>query len=235
MEKVFSISSGLSYTIPTASINQLVEFTVATECGKKSIIKNQKHPSAFRVACYRSARAAITRFAMNEFDYHQLFGAIQKLQGKQPSSDWSRRDTQDSIVALRKFIDMNFPQQIGKVHCSFSKATIKECMFTGMRIIVAPDLILRWEENGKHYVGAVKFKIGKKKWKPAAAYRAASFIAYFLSKHVANEDEIVDHSRCFLVDVMEQNTIPAPSNYDKVISDMKNSCVEYVQLWDKVA
>ena len=235
MKNKISISSGLSYTTPTASINQLVEFTVATEYGKKSIIKNQKHPSAFRVAYYRSARAAMKRFAMNGFDYHQLFGAIQQLQGKQATSDWSRRDTQHSIIALRKFINMNFPQQFGKVHCSFSKTTIKECVFAGVNIIVAPDLILRWEEDGKRFVGAVKFKIGKKKWEHAVAHRAASLLAYFLRKHIANDDEIVDHSRCFLVDVMEQNSIPAPVNYDEVIGDMKNSCMEYVKLWDQVA
>jgi hypothetical protein len=51
---------------PEISISPLVEFVFASERKKASIIRDQKNPSGFIVARYRTARSAFSKYFINE-------------------------------------------------------------------------------------------------------------------------------------------------------------------------
>ena len=224
---------------PKISINSLVEFSGSTDCRKRTIVKNQKNPPTFMVAYYRTARAAITKYVKEGFDYEHIVNAIQKLQARKVnplSSDWSKADAENSIIALRRFVNLNFPKTVGKIHCSFSKETGGDCLFEGVVIRIAPDLIMHWEVNGVKYVGAVKFRISQTRWDHlSAGANAASLIAYYLKKYIATEDEVVDPAHCLFVDVMEDQIFQAPKDGTLVLSKLSDVCAEYVELWNKTA
>lgn len=219
-------------SIPKVSINPLVTFVEATEKRKKSIVKEQKKPSVFKVAPYATARAAMKTYVKEGFDEECIYEAIDTLQSRHASSVWAKNNIANSILALRHFVGINFPNKVGKIHCNFSKATNKDCLFAGVQIIVAPDLIMRWEENGKHYVGAVKFRIIKNKLSFTAGRLAASLLSYYLQETIAKPGEIVDNSHCFFVDIMADIIYPAPINIAPSLETISDACFEYSTLWN---
>ncbi len=226
------IDLGRSLNTPRVSIIPLVAFVEATEARKKSIVKDQKRPHTFKVAPYATARAAIRKYVENEFDQDCILAGIERLHNRNAESQWARRDTQNSILALHRFIDSNFPSHLGKVRCSFSKAAIKEIYFYGVSITVAPDLVMRWEENGKRYVGAVKFRISKEPYSGYSGTLAASLLAYYVRYSIAEPGEIVDNSHCLFCDVMASTLFSAPENIELYMQAVKTACLEYVKLWD---
>ena len=220
------------FNIPKVSINPLIAFVEATERRKSSIVKEQKKPSIIKVAPYATARTAMKRYLKDGFDEECIYNAIDNLQSQQPNSKWALNNAVNSIEALRHFIEMNFPQRVGKIHCSFSKAAKKECMLEGVVITVAPDLILRWEDNGKRYIGAIKFRISKNELSFSAGRHAASLISYYLRQTIAESDEIVDNSHCLFVDVMDDVIYPAPMDITHSLDVISNACYEYSTIWN---
>lgn len=226
------IGSGQPYNVPRVPINPLIAFVTATERRKKSIVKEQKKPSVFKVAPYATARAAMKKYVKGGFEEECILDALQTLQSRQTSSVWAKNDVANSIIALRHFIEINFPDRVGKIHCTFPKVTNKECIMAGVQITVAPDLIMRWEDNGNKYVGAVKFRIAKNKLDFSAGRNAASLISYFLQKSIAKQGEIVDNAHCFFVDVMADVIYPAPLDTTLSLQEINDACLEYVTLWN---
>lgn len=226
------IGSGQPYTAPRVSINPLITFVEATERKKRSIVKGQKTPSKFKIAPYATARAAMKKYVKGGFEEIFIFDAIRTLQSRNAESKWARNDVKNSILALRHFIEFNFPDKVGKIHCSFTKATNPKCTIAGVQITVAPDLIMRWEDNGKKYIGAVKFRIVKSKLSFSAGRNAASLISFYLQKSIAEHDEIVDNAHCLFVDVMADVIYPAPIDTSLPLQELKTACLEYVTLWD---
>ncbi len=218
--------------IPRVSINPLVVFVEATERRKLSIVKEQKKPSLFKVAPYATARAAMKRYIKDGFDSECLYKAIANLQSRQTISQWARNNANNSIEALRHFIEINFPQRVSKIHCVFSQATKKECMLEGVIIKVAPDLILRWEDNGIRYVGAIKFRIAKTKLSFSAGRHAASLISYYLRQTIAESNEIVDTTHCLFVDVMDDVIYPSPMDITHSLNVISDACCEYLTIWN---
>lgn len=131
---------------PEISLNPLVEYVYASSKRKMTILKSQKHPSSFIVARYRTARAAFSDFFKQGYDINILIRAIEKLQNKETLSDWSTTDKHNSIYALNKFLEIKFP--FVNLKCNFRKPSLKSYSVKGVNIIVAPDLILEWEQNG---------------------------------------------------------------------------------------
>ena len=226
------IDLGQSSNTPRVSIIPLVAFVEATEARKKSIVKDQKKPHTFKVAPYATARAVIKKYVQNEFDMECIISGIDRLHHRRTDSVWARRDAHNSILALHRFIDSNFPVHLGKVRCSFSKANIKDFYFYGVSITVAPDLVMRWEENGKRYVGAVKFRISKEPYSNYSGTLAASSLAYYVRHSVAEPGEIVDNAHCLFCDVMASTIFSSPENIEPYMQAVKTACLEYVKLWD---
>lgn len=226
-----SYGQGLLSHTPRVSINPLIEFMSASDRRKLSIVKNQKTPSTIRVAPYSIARAAIRNFVKEDFDYHRLIAAIEKLQKRDQSTQWRRQDTSNSINALRHFMDMNFPTQLSRIKCTFAKSVIKDCYMNDVLITISPDLIMKWEIDGIKYVGAVKFRLSQKPIDYSSGRNAAALLAHYLETSIAQSDEVVDNKHCLFVDVFAENVIPAPQDKSQYIEEISKACDEYSKLW----
>lgn len=218
---------------PTMSINQMAEFVDASERGKRSIVRKQKKPSTFRVARYATVRASIKNYCKNGFDGTILQQGLTKLQTKTPLSKWAISEKECSIKAIRNFIQSHFPQRFGRVKCSFFAPTEKQMRFDQLTIIIAPDLIFRWEENGIHYIGCMKLRIKKESADFGVYRRIASLLAFYL-KRIASEGEVVVNDYCLCINVMDDNITPAPKNIESDITDLQEAGEQIVELW-KVA
>ncbi len=71
------LDMGQSLNTPRVSINPLIAFVTATERRKKSIVKEQKKPSVFKVAPYATARAAMKKYVKGGFEEECILNALQ--------------------------------------------------------------------------------------------------------------------------------------------------------------
>lgn len=221
----------MNHTTPKASMNALIEFMKASQHRKTSIIKEQQRPVTFIVAHYATARAAMKDYIREGYDITSIYQAVKKLQQREPSSQWVANDIQNSILALRHFVNINFPKHVGKIHCQFSKPQITQCTIRGVQINISPDLILRWEENGQKRVGAIKFRIGKKPLPHDAGQNAAALLAHYLQTTIVQEDETVDHAHCLFVNIMSDTIYPAAQDITLSLDLIHEACMEYCTLW----
>ncbi len=215
-------------TSPEISINPLAEYVGASERRKRAILRQQKYPSDFIVARYRTARAAFSNYFKDGYDQNILIRAIERLQGKKPTSDWSRNDTVNSIEALRRFLSIEIPFK--SLKCRFSKPDIKEYNINGVSVIVAPDLLLEWEVEGQKYVGAIKFYIKKKDLTLQQGRLSASLLADFM-RRTNSEETTVSKRHCVCVDVMNQRIFAAPGNIIEDMNSISDACYEINTLW----
>jgi hypothetical protein len=215
-------------THPEISINPLAEYVGASERRKRAILRQQKYPSDFIVARYRTARAAFSNYFKDGYDQNVLIRAIERLQGKKPTSDWSRNDTVNSIEALRRFLSIEIPFK--SLKCRFSKPDIKAYNINGVSVIVSPDLMLEWEVEGQKYVGAIKFYIKKKDLTLQQGRLSASLIADFM-RRTNSEETTVSKRHCVCVDVMNQRIFAAPGNIIEDMNSISDACYEINTLW----
>lgn len=220
----------------TISINPFAEFITSTSEAKKlGIIKQSKKHVTFIVAPYRTARTRMQKFFKNGFDKSEILNGISLLQTRNPLTDYSKRDVKNSIEALRQFLTIQFPPSLGKLKCSFSSAEEKEVTVNGVRIKVAPDLIIRWEEKGQKYIGAVKFHISKSgQFDIETSTFAAIGIHQLLEKKVKAPDEIVHPLYCLSVDIFACRVTSVPRRMVQFKNRFLHACLELKLLWNKV-
>lgn len=215
--------------IPEISINPLVEYIGASERRRRSIIKQQKYPSDFITARYRTARAAFAKYFQNGFDTQVLISAIERLQSKTQTSDWTRNDTRNSIRALRNFLELQFPFK--NLKCRFGKPATKAYLINGVAVKVAPDLLLEWELNGQRFMGAIKFYIKQKALTYEQGHINTSLLADFLRNTVTTKGVLISKQHCLCIDVMGQRIFSAPANIKDDMSLISDACDEIRRAW----
>lgn len=218
----------------TISINPLCEFLIASDRRKKSIIKNQKNPPVLMVAPYATARSRITKFFTNDFSEAEILSGIRTLENKANcDTDYQKRDRSNSIEALRKFLQLQFPKNFKKLKCSFSKEKVKEVNVDNISIRVSPDIIIRWQENGQKYIGGIKFHISKgKPFEHTQCIFAANLVRHFIEERVATKEEIVVTEYCLSVDIFGDRVCSASKNKKDFLLNLLNTCKEISTIWD---
>jgi hypothetical protein len=164
---------------------------------------------------------------MNGFSTQEIVAGVMVLQKRQPKTNFAQSDIKNSIEALRFFLDLKFPEMKNLISCHFYKSDKKSFELLGVNIIVAPDLILRYNKNGINYIGGIKFHISKDK---TFSYDGAQVAAYgimsLLSKEVAVDEEIVDPTLCLSIDVFGQRVMNALSLKSDIPERVENACTE---------
>lgn len=216
------------------SLHPLTEFVYATSSRKRRIIREQKSANLFTAPLYRTVKTVLPKFFLQGFDKSLLTDAIERLQKGDQSTSWRKNNIENSILALRHFIDMNFPKEFKKIKCQFiTKLACKECYLNGVIVRVAPDVIFRWTADGQQFIGGIRFHIGKTKALPNNMARLrASMLSHYLREVVAEDDEIVSNDYCFCVDIIHDNIVTAPKDTSWDISILSKACEEIVELWD---
>ncbi len=84
------------------SINPLCQFaTTTSERKKKSIIKDQKKPSTYKVASYSTARARMKRFFEYGFSKNEIIAGIEAIQNRRTVTQFTRNVTE--LIRLRHY------------------------------------------------------------------------------------------------------------------------------------
>jgi len=214
------------------SINPLAEFSSATPGKRRAIIKQSKNIKPFIVAYYRTARNRIKKYFENGFSLEEIVNGINYLQGKDATTSFQKSDKKSSIEALRKFLELQFPDNFKNLKCRFLKINDKELLIEGVKIKIAPDIILEFEKDGKKYVGGIKFHISKSLFNLENTTIVATGLKLYLEEKVANDSCQVDVDYCIAVDIFSERITKAPRNHEKFLIKLKKTCAEVKEMWD---
>lgn len=217
------------------SVNQLADFTRGSEAKKRSIIRQQKNPAKIIVARYGLAKARCRKFIALRGDISPVLLGIEQLKAKKTETDWQVNDKKVSLEAMERVIKLKLPNLLQDLDSYeiLPKFPFNYFIFSGVNIIVSPDLIVKGTIGGKTYIGAVKIHVSKST--PFAADESkyvGTCIYNYLSSFVKDEDIIVLPELCLCIDVFADSIISAPKNIDYVNSKLGEYCLEIIKIWD---
>ncbi len=217
---------------PFISMNQIPKFIRATANGKLKIIQNQKKPSKYKVTYYASATAGMRNYIKKGFDPNVIIDCIKDLQSKEIDPNKKNANTKKSnqILALKKFLEIEFPDIFKSAKATFSTTKFRRCHINGVDIIISPDIIVHKVTDGIKYIGAIKFNVHKEELDYSDGRHSAALLYHFLDS-IKEEDEIVDCNFCLCIDVMHSKIYRPIGNIEKEIASIKNICNEVNNLW----
>lgn len=219
--------------LPAISLNQITKFINSTPRGKLKIVKDQKHPPKIPSSYYATPAAAMRRFIKSGFDNQVILDIIEILKSKYIDPDNKNAIAKNSnhIFALRRFLDITFREIFNPYKCSFSSPKIRRCQLGYIELIVSPDIIIRREQDGKKFIGAMKFDFHKDPVNYTEGRLRAVLIKYYL-ENIKEDYEIVDPNLCLCVDVINTNIYRPIGETDDEILSLGGVCDEISRLWN---
>jgi hypothetical protein len=212
----------------------LTDFVGATDAKKRRIIKDQLKVDPFKIIWYKKVKSVLPKFFLEGLNKAVIIQAINDLQKSQPTSDQKQNDRLNSIIALRQFLELQFPSKFSNIKCSFFRKNYPvEYIINNVIVRVSPDVIVRWTENGQKYIGGIKFHITKgQELLESQGNLKASLLCDFIEKQVATDDEIVNHEYCLCADVIHGRIFSAPLNTEGDMQKLREACLEITKLWN---
>ncbi len=218
------------------SLNQIVEYSTATDKGRERIISQQIEPDPFRIPWYQSAKGSIKRFFNNELDSNIIENTISDIKLKKPEKDWQKTNNRVSTEALEVFKELKIPKVFREESYSIAKVELNSVNIEGVRLIISPEVIFKYSSNGENYLGAIKLHISKnKQFDFHKANIAAVLVNEFLSQFGETENAIVLPGNCFSLDVFGSRFAPAPDNQELLLEEIKSLCLDLKDRWNKAA
>jgi hypothetical protein len=215
------------------SINQLAEFTTATEKGKMRIIRQQKVPDPFLIQWYRIPKSRIKKFFAFKGDFRPILEGLEILKKKVPKNNQQITDKLVSIEALERFLKIKLPGVLFEMDYKMINPKVKSVEICGVDLKVSPDIIVRGELNGETVIGGIKLHICKgKPFDYKKSLYVATSIYKYLAEKIAQPGEVVHPGLCFSLDIFGDRPVPAPDDPKIIILEIENYCEEIKKLWE---
>lgn len=218
------------------SINQLAEFSQATEKGKTRIIKQQIVPNPVLTPWYQLAKSRIRKSISSNWNLDPIYSGIENLKSRiNLESKRKQIDQKVSLEALAEFIKTPRPLILDSVEWESFIPKIKNFSLGNLEIIMAPDVVFRTEIEGKVYLGGFKIHLSKSKiFDLKQSTLVATALYEYLEKEVARNGEIALPSLSFCYDVFSNRIVPGSEEPTIVLSNIDLWGKEINQIWDSL-
>jgi hypothetical protein len=215
------------------SINQMAEFSTATESVRKRIIKQQLNPSKVRVGYYQMPKARVKKSIQEKGDLQPVLNGIKTLMARKPETKYQERNRLVSIEAMERFVTMKLPSVLQEIDYEVIKPKKKSTDFSDVEVLVSPDLIIKGIFNGKTVIGALKIHISKHNpFDLQKSQLVSAGIYHFLNDEVVKEGEEILPELCLCLDVFGGRTVSAKDSYKSKYSEIIAICNEIKNMWD---
>lgn len=216
------------------SLNQLAEFSDASDASKRRIIKQQVSPDTFRVPRYQLTKARIKKSIELKGDLSPIHEAIRILESKDVTTSWQINDKKVSLEALKRFVEIKIPSLLKKLDFQIIRPENKSIELRDVNVIVAPEIVIKGKLNGRTVIGGVKLHISKSKpFDLKKSQYVASVVYKYLVEKVAGKDDVVLPELCISLDVFNARLVPALDNVEEHLKQLKGLCDEIRSLWDQ--
>lgn len=224
---------------PRISLTMISRYVVASEKGRKSILKGCKYPSDYIPRFYEMARKiACETFALNFIDqlevYFEDFKRHSERLRKEAKDYPEKKDTHknriysakglDGIVAMEQLLtpilqtyvlDNNLSQRRNKI------------MKNGVRIGAMADMLL--SDDATNPVGFLKFNFSTKKLKK----EEAAVKLWVLHRYYIEKDMEFDPKNCLLIDVVAWR-IYSLANLQDPAQSLEQASLEIRNSWELI-
>lgn len=219
------------------SVNQLADFIRGSEAKKKSIIRQQKNPAKIIVARYGLAKARFRKSLASKGDISPVLLGIEQLKAKKAETDWQANDKKISLEAMERFIKLKLPTLLQNLDSYeiLPKFPANSFIFSGIDIILSPDLIVRGKIGEKTYIGALKIHVSKSSpFSINESEYVSTCIYNYLYKFASEVNAIVLPELCLCIDVFADSIVSAPKDISYLNLKLKSYCEDIIRIWDNV-
>ena len=218
------------------SINQLADFSKATGNRKKKIIEIQKTPNPLLTPWCWQAKAGMKKYFEDVTDISPILKTIELIKIRPDhGKENNKRDKVASVRALTKFLEINPPARLRNLNYSLIKPTDRSMNIRGVRLILAPEVIIKFKIGNKIHYGGIKFHFSKDKpFKNEQSALITTMIYEYLNSKIAKEGEIVVPEFCFCLDLFGRGYNQAPTLRKKYVDQVKGLCDEVRNIWDTI-
>lgn len=218
-------------TGPRISLNKLGEYLTATPSRRKRIIQDQQEPKAFIAARYTDARSEIVQYlASGMVDDSSLVAAAKRLRLDDSGTEFAYQDRLASAEAIENFLEASEQIELDDLTVVPVENSASESMeISGVSVSIRPDVYLKDPVTGD-IKGAIKLHFPKSTplTELAAGYVGAA-TKVFLQKE--KNSPVVDHRKCYVVDVSTQTVSTAPKSHVRKMNDIAAACEEIDARW----
>lgn len=213
------------------SLNKLAEYMTANPSRRKQIIRDQKHPSNFKVSRYMDAREVIVNYLQTGNEKDAMEKAA-KLLLENSERSFVEQDKVLSGKAIEDFLDLSDEVDLTGVDVEAgNQFSTQRLGISDLTISIRPDAILR-DKNTGSVVGAVKLHFSKTApLDEKACEYGASALRFYLENQISQSK--IDPKKCYMVDVPTGKVKYAPRAFTRRLSDISAACEEISARWDK--
>lgn len=216
------------------SLNQLAEYSGASDATKRRIIRQQINPDPFRVPWYQRTKAGIKRCIALKGDLSPVLEAIRIIESQPATTRWQVNNRNVSLEALKRFIKIKMPVLLRNLDFQVIRPENRSILLSEVDVIVAPEIVLKGKQNGKTVYGGVKLHISKNKpFDLRKSQYVASVIYKYLKDVVAGSKDVVLPELCLCLDVFNERLVPATGNVEEDLQQLRELCNEIKTLWDR--
>lgn len=215
---------------PRFSITKLAEYLVATAGRRRTLIEDQKYPSAFIAAKWTEAYPAIADVLIHGGD---------RRVASEYLAQWRRRPPTSSFDAERRALWIEamtvFAEQVDDLElAAYQFVPGREdayLAYSGVQLSVRPDLLIGGDEPG-----ALKIYLGKsKRLTPNTPGRTGSGTYAATLMHLWAQDQVeAAPDRCLVLDVFGRRLFTAPAKPGQPRKDALAACQEIADVWSRV-
>lgn len=222
---------------PNISVTQLGNYFAGSRKQKENILRARKYfkENKFLSNRYNTVKAAAVRYILDEKHNPEIFKrAKQKILERPVGSDWKINDKKNSLKAitiLEENLDKFFKPFL-KYNARRSAISEKSVKLFLVEVGLSPEVILLDKDKNK-IIGAIKLVFLKK----SVTWQSGELASIIVRDHLMKlyKQEILINN-CIVVDVFGKKIFCPPDNaayrYYKRI--LKSTCLEIVQIWDKL-
>lgn len=216
---------------PRMSLSKLAEYMVATPARRRTIVRDQKFPKAFRAAQYTEAYKAIAAYFARGLDRRVLDGYLSDWGSRTPSTEFEAQNLAlwcDAAVAM---LDLAEEYDFS----GFQYAAIEADEYltvAGVSVSIRPEIAVT--DPGR---GAVKIYLGKTYPLTSDDRRpgSGSYAATMLHRWVEERHGSVLPKHCLVLDVFGCAVYEAPKAYRRRRDDVDAACEEIAIRWPAVS
>ncbi|QNJ97708.1 hypothetical protein [Constantimarinum furrinae] len=214
------------------SINQLVDFRLATQNKKLRILRDQKKVNPFRANWYQMSRSRIKKSIATGGDLEPILAGIQELKNRRKLTPMQLNNRNVSIEAMQRFLSIKIPKIFNNPITVVKNVQHKSINIQGVEVIISPDLIFRAEIDGLTYYGAIKLHISKNNvFDRTQSKQVAAALYKFMDDNVKESKGKVLPEFCISLDVFGDKFTSAPKNFIKCYGELERVCEEIKFLW----
>lgn len=224
---------------PELSVNKLAEYVCARARRQRNLLHERKYPDPdFSPGMFhREATEAVSKYLADGcVDPSPITNKLASLGQMQPEKIGTARRINANIDALERFSDMLDDIDLQGGDASLGAHNPEKLTYHGVKISVRPEIILRADgPKGKKLVGAVKLHFTKSHCHDGeSAGYVSAMVQEFLTRHVAQGDEIVSANLCPVIDVGSGQVFPGVKSITKRLKDIEAECQNIAALWPTI-